>query len=180
MIWKRVPGCLASFPYLKHIHVFCYSDWEERLWFIAVSYWLINVCRGMQLFTVMFFVLFHAVNHAIWLEWYFNSVVFDRWNICIAVLCYILTVEIVLQNDVGLVIIYYFAEIQCHAISITVTSWFGCHGFEDRSGCIVLQRSLMAEWFERASQWPWIYCHELEVIGLNPGRVELGVYHISV
>ena len=33
----------------------------------------------------------------------------------------------------------------------------------------------MAEWLEQASQWHEMYCHDLEVMSSNPGRVELGV-----
>ena len=38
----------------------------------------------------------------------------------------------------------------------------------------------MAEWLEQASQWHEMYCHDLEVMSSNPGRVELGVLGISV
>ena len=38
----------------------------------------------------------------------------------------------------------------------------------------------MAEWLEQTSQWHEMYCHDLEVMSLNPGRVELGVVGISV
>ena len=33
----------------------------------------------------------------------------------------------------------------------------------------------MAEWLEQASQWHEMYCHDLEVMSSNPGRVELEV-----
>ena len=33
----------------------------------------------------------------------------------------------------------------------------------------------MAEWLGQASQWHEMYCHDLEVMSLNPGQVELGV-----
>ena len=41
-------------------------------------------------------------------------------------------------------------------------------------------KSLMAELLEKASQWHEIYCHDVEVMISNPGRVELGVRGISV
>ena len=34
----------------------------------------------------------------------------------------------------------------------------------------------MAEWLEQASQWYEINCHDLEVVSLKRGRVELGVH----
>ena len=37
----------------------------------------------------------------------------------------------------------------------------------------------MAEWLEQASQWHEMYCHDLEVMSSNPGRVELGVLGTS-
>ena len=42
------------------------------------------------------------------------------------------------------------------------------------------KKSLMAEWLEQASQWHEMYCHDLEVMSLNPSRVELGVRTPSV
>ena len=33
----------------------------------------------------------------------------------------------------------------------------------------------MAKWLKQASQWHERYCHDLEVMSLNPSRVELGV-----
>ena len=33
----------------------------------------------------------------------------------------------------------------------------------------------MAQWLEQAPQWHEVYCHDLEVMNSNPGRVELGV-----
>ena len=33
----------------------------------------------------------------------------------------------------------------------------------------------MTKWLEQASQWYELYCHDLKVMSLNPGRVELGV-----
>ena len=38
----------------------------------------------------------------------------------------------------------------------------------------------MAKWLEQASQWHEMYCHDLEVMSLNPGQVELGVLGTSV
>ena len=38
----------------------------------------------------------------------------------------------------------------------------------------------MAEWLEQASQWHEMYCHDLEVMSSNLGRVELGVRSTSV
>ena len=40
-------------------------------------------------------------------------------------------------------------------------------------------KSLMAKWLEQASQWHEMYCHDLEVMSSNPGRVELGVLGTS-
>ena len=34
-------------------------------------------------------------------------------------------------------------------------------------------KSLMAKWLEQVSQWHGMYNHDLEVMDLNPGRVEL-------
>ena len=39
---------------------------------------------------------------------------------------------------------------------------------------------IVLEWFEQASQWHEMYCHDLEVMGSNPGRVELVVHSTSV
>ena len=48
------------------------------------------------------------------------------------------------------------------------------------SSCLTLQewhmKRLMAEWLGRASYWHEMYCHDLEVMGLNPGQVKLGVH----
>ena len=33
----------------------------------------------------------------------------------------------------------------------------------------------MAEWLEQASQWHEVYCYDLEVMSLNPSRVEFEV-----
>ena len=38
----------------------------------------------------------------------------------------------------------------------------------------------MAEWLEQASQWHEMYCHDVDVMSLNPGRVGLGVRRTSV
>ena len=40
--------------------------------------------------------------------------------------------------------------------------------------------SMMAEWLEQASQGHEMYCHDLEVMSLNPGPVKLGVRSTSV
>ena len=40
-------------------------------------------------------------------------------------------------------------------------------------------KSLMAKWLEQVSQWHEMYCHDLEVMSLNPSRVELGVHSTS-
>ena len=39
---------------------------------------------------------------------------------------------------------------------------------------------VMAQWLRRASQRHEMYCHDLEVMGSNPGWVELGVHGTSV
>ena len=41
-------------------------------------------------------------------------------------------------------------------------------------------RSLIALWLQQASQWHEMYCHDLEVMSLNPDRVKLGVRSTSV
>ena len=41
-------------------------------------------------------------------------------------------------------------------------------------------KSLMAEWLEQASQWHEVYCHDVQVMSSNPGRVEFGVHSTSV
>ena len=38
----------------------------------------------------------------------------------------------------------------------------------------------MAKWLEQASQWHEMYCRDLEVMSLNPGRVEFEVRNTSV
>ena len=38
----------------------------------------------------------------------------------------------------------------------------------------------MAEWLEQASQWQEMNYHYLEVMSLNPGRVEFGVRSTAV
>ena len=38
----------------------------------------------------------------------------------------------------------------------------------------------MAEWLEQVSQWHEVYCHDLKVMGSNPGWVELGVRSTSI
>ena len=38
----------------------------------------------------------------------------------------------------------------------------------------------MAKWLEQASQCHEMYCHDLEVMSLNTGQVELGVHSTSV
>ena len=38
----------------------------------------------------------------------------------------------------------------------------------------------MAEWLEQVSQWHGMYCHDLEVMSLNPDWVELEVRNTSV
>ena len=38
----------------------------------------------------------------------------------------------------------------------------------------------MAKWLEQVSQWHEMYCHDLEVMSLDPGQVELGVCSTSV
>ena len=43
-----------------------------------------------------------------------------------------------------------------------------------------MTKSLRAEWLEQASQWHEMYCHDLEVMSLNPSRVKLGARCTSV
>ena len=45
--------------------------------------------------------------------------------------------------------------------------------------CVNEGKSLIAEWLEQASQWHEMYGHDLEVMSLNPGWVELGVRSTS-
>ena len=40
--------------------------------------------------------------------------------------------------------------------------------------------TLMAEGLEQTCQWHEIYCHDLEVMSLNPGSAELGLHSTSV
>ena len=42
------------------------------------------------------------------------------------------------------------------------------------------QKSLLVEWLEQASQQHEVYCHDLEVMSLNPSWVELEVRSTSV
>ena len=66
--------------------------------------------------------------------------------------------------------------------------------FSSRRGCLLLSAwilrtepsnswstttRLVAKWLEQASQWHEMYCHDLEVMSSNPGRVELGVHSTS-
>ena len=37
----------------------------------------------------------------------------------------------------------------------------------------------MAKWLEQASQWHEMFCHDLEVMSSNPGRVKPGVRSTS-
>ena len=37
----------------------------------------------------------------------------------------------------------------------------------------------MAEWLEQAFQCHEVYCHDLKVMGSNPGRVQLAVHSTS-
>ena len=39
---------------------------------------------------------------------------------------------------------------------------------------------LIAQWLRRASQGYEMYCHDLKVMGLNPGQIELRVRGPSV
>ena len=41
-------------------------------------------------------------------------------------------------------------------------------------------KSLMAEWLGQVSQGDKMHCHELEVMGSNPGRVDRGMCSTSV
>ena len=43
-----------------------------------------------------------------------------------------------------------------------------------------VEKSLMAEWLEQVSQRHEMYCHDLKVMSLNPGRIKLGVCSTSV
>ena len=38
----------------------------------------------------------------------------------------------------------------------------------------------MTEWLAETSQWHEMYCHNVEVMSSNPGRVELEVHSTSV
>ena len=55
-----------------------------------------------------------------------------------------------------------------------------CCYFQFVSTFLQTVKSLMAEWLERASQWHEMCYHNLEIISLNPGGIELGVYSTSV
>ena len=41
-------------------------------------------------------------------------------------------------------------------------------------------KSLNAEWLDQALQWHEMYCHDLEIMSLNPDQVELWVHTTSV
>ena len=41
-----------------------------------------------------------------------------------------------------------------------------------------INKSLMVEWLEQASQWHEMYCHVLEIMSSNPSRVELALHSI--
>ena len=43
-----------------------------------------------------------------------------------------------------------------------------------------LKKSLMAGWLQQAPQWHEVYCHDLEVMSLNPGWVEIWVRGTSL
>ena len=47
-------------------------------------------------------------------------------------------------------------------------------------GFVISDKSLMAEWLGWASQGHAMYFYDLQVIGLNPGWVELRVCNTSV
>ena len=38
----------------------------------------------------------------------------------------------------------------------------------------------MGEWLKQVSEWRKMYCHDLDVMGLNPGQVKFGVRRMSV
>ena len=47
-------------------------------------------------------------------------------------------------------------------------------------GSISLFKSRMAKWLGQASQGHEMYCHDLEILGLNPDQVKLELYRDSV
>ena len=55
-----------------------------------------------------------------------------------------------------------------------------CTKWNNKLMKFITWKSLMTEWLEQASQWHEMYCHDLEAISLNLGRVELGVHNTSV
>ena len=56
------------------------------------------------------------------------------------------------------------------------------HGQSSYTDCLsqAETESLMAKWLEQLSQWHEMYCHGLEIMSSNPGRVKLGVQSTSV
>ena len=76
-----------------------------------------------------------------------------------------------------------------HQIRYQATRNVGCQLIDcrwpvlpQRSVLVVMDygKALMAKWLEQASQWHELYCHDLEVMSSNPGRVELLVHGASV
>ena len=55
-----------------------------------------------------------------------------------------------------------------------------CSGNKNKMEYTIKKKSLMAMWLEQASQWHEMYCHDLKLMSLNPGRVELGLRGTSI
>ena len=65
------------------------------------------------------------------------------------------------------------------AVSLVITAGH-CNLPQDVCECAWVKKSLMAEWLGRASLRYEMYCHDLEVMGSNPGRARLWVRGTSV
>ena len=63
---------------------------------------------------------------------------------------------------------------KCLHASVRLSSLGGWHTVS------AMKKSLMARWFEQASQWHGMYCHDLEVMSSHHDWVQLGVRGTSV
>ena len=81
------------------------------------------------------------------------------------------------------IVIIYFTSLREQDKAYTNTLWWSMLvGLKPAYYKVIPQtgKSLMAKWLERESQWHEMFRHDLEVISLNPIRIELGVPSTSV
>ena len=98
------------------------------------------------------------------MAWNIVILLFTAWNIIIAVVHGLKHCHLAVHCLTHYHIIAYCLK-HCHPVTHCLI-----HG----------GKSLMAEWLEQASQWHEMYYHDLELMSLNPGQVELGVHSTYV